>query len=277
MIEDIHDEIRKGVSKSMVHENGSLETDTDMVVFTKHFSALFLKRFIYGKRDKRMFLCQIVLPAILVILGLSLLLLEPDFNQPGYTLSPKEYNAEKSKSHRNFVPMNAMGDVGAKIAERFNGDYSDDYADDLTGGVWGVSVPINEQTDQFASCSSGAYPLYNMSNFLIASESGDSEYGSSRYGSVTIAEESTLTNLSYNVLVNGSACHGAGIYVNLVHEAFLQVISNDNNAKITVRNYPLPRTWLQVTYIAVLNITFITYNRYISIFIICYINNYLAG
>lgn len=187
-----------------------------------------------------MFLCQMVLPAILVILGLSLLLLQPDQNQPGYTLSPNDYNIIKTKSQRNYVPMNALGNVGQEIASRFNGDYSDDGS-----GVWGVSVPIHTEEDQFSQCSSGAEPLRNMSNFLIASKPSRDEHGSSRYGSVTIAEETTLTNLSYNVLVNGSAIHGAGIYVNLVHEAFLQVLSGDSSAKITVRNYPLPRTWLQ--------------------------------
>ncbi len=51
-------------------EKGSLETDDNVSVFFKHFKALFWKRFIYGKRDKRMFLCQLVMPVLLVVLGL---------------------------------------------------------------------------------------------------------------------------------------------------------------------------------------------------------------
>jgi hypothetical protein len=153
----------KGVFQG--HETGSIEKDSSFSVFSKHFSALFLKRYIYGKRDSRMFLCQMVLPAILVILGLSLLLLQPDQNQPGYTLSPNDYNIIETKSQRNYVPMNALGNVGQEIASRFNGDYSDDGS-----GVWGVSVPIHTEEDQFSQCSSGAEPLRNMSNFLIASK-----------------------------------------------------------------------------------------------------------
>ena len=50
-------------------------------VFFKHFSALLVKRFIYGKRDVRMLFCQVILPVLLVVLGLGLLQLRPGFNQ----------------------------------------------------------------------------------------------------------------------------------------------------------------------------------------------------
>lgn len=69
--------------------------------------------------------------------------------------------------------------------------------------------------------------------------------GSSRYGAVTIASNSNLSSLNYNVMVNGSADHGVGVYVNQVHQAFLQVLTNTNTAKITTRNYPLPPTFEQ--------------------------------
>ena len=69
--------------------------------------------------------------------------------------------------------------------------------------------------------------------------------GSSRYGAVTIASNSNLSSLNYNVMVNGSADHGVGVYVNQVHQAFLQVLTNTNTAKITTRNYPLPPTFKQ--------------------------------
>ena len=75
----------------------------------------------------------------------------------------------------------------------------------------------------------------------------DSEKGSSRYGAITIAGNTNLSNLNYNVMVNGSAIHGVGIYVNQVHQAFLQVLANSSQAGITARNYPLPSTFKQQT------------------------------
>lgn len=58
-----------------------LPLDNDGHLFAKHFRALFLKRFIYGKRDMKMLFCQVVLPVMLVVLGLGLLQLRPGFDQ----------------------------------------------------------------------------------------------------------------------------------------------------------------------------------------------------
>jgi ATP-binding cassette, subfamily A (ABC1), member 3 len=232
------DAVTKGEDAHKYDGVGSLETDRDSVVFFKHFRALFMKRFIYGKRDRRMFLCQIVLPVLLVVLGLGLLQLQPDFNQPTLKLSPNKYNPTLAKMKRNYVPFNTeSGPLGELMMQRFNGDT------DL--GVYGVAVPINTEEDQFANCSKGADPLRNMSNYLVKNLKPKDEHGSSKYGSVTVAAQSTLTDLSYNILVNGSAVHGVGIYMNLVHESFFQVLTNTPSASIRVRNFPLPRTWQQ--------------------------------
>lgn len=117
----------------------------------------------------------------------------------------------------------------------------------MGGGVYGQAVQIDNsgQADQFDACASGAEPLGNMSNYLLLNAEPDGEDGSSHYGSVTIAADSNTTNLNYNVLVNSSAVHGPGIFVNLVHEAFLQVMTGNGGARIVTRNYPLPRTWSQ--------------------------------
>jgi ATP-binding cassette subfamily A (ABC1) protein 3 len=58
-----------------------LPNDNDGNLFAKHFRALFLKRYIYGKRDMRMLFCQVILPVMLVVLGLGLLQLRPGFDQ----------------------------------------------------------------------------------------------------------------------------------------------------------------------------------------------------
>ena len=232
----MNQEVTKGNNK--YDGVGSLETDADSVVFFKHFRALFMKRFIYGKRDRRMFLCQIVLPVLMVVLGLGLLQLEPDFNQPSLKLTPNKYNPTLDKIYRNYVPFNTeSGSIGESIMQRFNGN--------TDSGVYGVAVPISMEDDQFSNCSQGSNSLLNMSNYLIKNLKPKNDHGSSKYGSVTIAEESTLTDFSYNILVNGSAVHGVGIYMNLVHEAFLQVLTSTPTAGISIRNYPLPRTWQQ--------------------------------
>lgn len=113
-------------------------SDSVFETFWKHFWALLQKRFIYGKRDRRMLLCQVILPVTLVVLGLGLLQLRPDFNQPELVLSPSNFNPDLNAADRNYVPFNSMDSVfGTLLRNRFNGDSdSSNDAIDGGGGVW---------------------------------------------------------------------------------------------------------------------------------------------
>jgi ATP-binding cassette subfamily A (ABC1) protein 3 len=167
-------------------------------------------------------------------------------HQVELVLTPAKLNPDLSAVHRNYVPFNSLGgSFSGEMMSRFNGD-TDNSNDDVDGGgVYGIAIPIKSTDDQFQECSSGAAPLFNMSNFALVNSEMDGQDGSSHYGTVTIAEDTTAEQLNYNVLVNGSSMHGAGIYVNLVHESFLQVMAGNGKANIIANNYPLPRTWKQ--------------------------------
>jgi ATP-binding cassette subfamily A (ABC1) protein 3 len=215
-------------------------------LFCTHFSALLTKRAIYAKRDRRMIFCQLVLPVLLVLLGVAILLVKPNLNQPNMVLSAGKFNPDLGSAYRNFVPFSIDGaaadSIPAQMQARFNGDQDE--------GVYGMAVPIADLGggDEFDGCSQGAAPLYNMSQYVLKSVDSstvDHERGSSRYGAVTIAANTDEAHLNYNVLVNGSAVHGVGVFVNLVHQAFLQVISDNPAASIKARNYPLPETYKQ--------------------------------
>jgi hypothetical protein len=226
-------------------------------------AALLRKRAAYGLRDRRLLVCQLILPVGLVAFGLALLLLRPDLNQPSLALSPSRYNTHLPAHQRNFVPI--IVDKGSgpstdsihhrpyygSALEQDTSSSSTYFADSMAkrfDGVHieavGVSVPTHTSSsssllaDPFAGCSQGASVLHNMSAFLINtqrhqpyhSDDGSDvavavdERGASRYGAVTIAAaETDETKLAYNVMVNGSARHAPGIFVNLVHQAYLQV------------------------------------------------------
>lgn len=212
-------------------------------LFCTHFSALLVKRAIYARRDRRMIFCQLVLPVLLVILGVSILLIKPNLNQPNLVLSAGKFNGDFDASYRNFVPFSIDGaeedSFAHKMMSRFNGDENN--------GTYGVAVPVEDLggADEFASCAQGAAVLNEMSQYILKSQDDPSEDGSSRYGAVTIAANTNETNLYYNILLNGSAIHGVGVFVNLVHQAYLQVATDTPTAKITVHNYPLPETYKQ--------------------------------
>lgn len=237
--------------------------------FFSHFASLFRKRVLYGIRDRRMLLCQLILPLILVILGLSLLLIVANYSQPSLVLSPDKYNPLLATSYRNFVPtlisqdsvysydLNGLLESGtasndslhsksieqprldssfaSQVISRFNGD-----------NVYGISVPLDniplDEKDSFEGCSQGASPLNSMSRHLLETPASNDEKGSSRYGAITLSSLTNTTTLIYNLMINESAIHGVGIYANLLHTAYLQVKSGISSASITARNYPLPKT-----------------------------------
>ena len=116
-----------------------------------------------------------------------------------------------------------------------------------------VSIVVPE-TDTFQNCAVGAAPLYNMSQYLINPPSSDEkdQDGSSVFGAITLAEANETT-LVYNILVNASAIHSPGIYVNEVHQTYLQAISNIPTAQIVARNHPLPETYKQANEGATIN------------------------
>lgn len=228
-------------------EYACIEDDTPWVVFGKHFRALLTKRAIYGKRDKQMFCCQLLLPVMLVVFGLGILLLIPNLTQPDLILSPLHFNPDYDAPEQNFVPFSTLeSEFAQEIFDRFNGQ--PDATASPEGGVWGVAVEVNTSIeDQFQGCAQGAAPLVEMGNFLIGETDAqkDNERGSTRYGAVTVSADSSPSSLSYNIMVNGSALHGPGIFMNLVDQAFLQVVTGNNQATIVAHNYPLPRTFDQ--------------------------------
>lgn len=212
--------------------------------FVKHFYALLVKRVIYGRRDRRMFLCQLVLPVFLVIIGVALLQVIPSLQQPDLILSPvtNHYNSKLPSDFQNIVPFQMTFDGGNgasfvdQLSQLFNGQ-----------SISGVAMPVsNNSADAFNGCDQGAIPLQSMDNYLM-SEGGDGvaaakNAGSSIYGALTMSDLTNGSQLVYNVMINSSANHGVGIYVNLVHTSFLQMISGLTTASITVHNYPLPPT-----------------------------------
>jgi len=218
--------------------------------FAVHFKALILKRYRCAKRDKKNVCFQLVIPTLLVLLGLSLSKITNNFSQPELILSPGMFNPTYPDSEKNFVPIQEDSEFGAALRAQFSGN-----SDNLANGVFGVAVDIDTESirlqDQFSGCARGAEPLLEMSNYLLASQDSNlrpSEKGSSRYGAVTFAtldhQADPLDPFAYNILVNASAVHAAPIYMNLVHEAALKVITN-GTGYIKTSTHPLPLTLSQ--------------------------------
>lgn len=177
-----------------------------------------------------MFICQLVLPVLLVVVGLSLLLALPNFTQPDYVLSSQQFNPTLNSIDRNYVPFYvepSSSGIGDEVAQAFNGGSNGQ-------GVQGVAVEINaadfsyyaadDTAGTFAGCSVGAEPLYNMSTYLLDTLSINNEQGSSRYGAIVLSSLTTSVSLVYNMMVNASSIHGVGtsqLYFHAIPATFL--------------------------------------------------------
>jgi hypothetical protein len=70
----------------------ALDADTSHTSFSRHFYALLIKRWNITKRDKKAFCCQFLVPIILLIFGLGLLRIPPNFDFPNLRLTTTVYN-----------------------------------------------------------------------------------------------------------------------------------------------------------------------------------------
>ncbi|GMI20925.1 hypothetical protein TeGR_g12 [Tetraparma gracilis] len=215
-------------------------------VFLTHTRALLKKRLIYGMRDKKSFCFQLVIPTILVLLGMILLTVRSNADQPSIVLADAaaQFNPKMSEGLRNPVLVYVENDnaVAASVASYLSSDNGGEKSTSFTD----ITADAIATDDQFYGCAQGADVLHSVSNYLIEGGGDDqlaSEKGASRYGAVTFADEGTDDNsFAYNLMLNASAIHGAGIYMNLVNSAALRHVVGSSDARITARNHPLPKT-----------------------------------
>jgi ATP-binding cassette subfamily A (ABC1) protein 3 len=214
-------------------------------VFCGQLSALLMKRFNYARRDVKNLICQVVVPAILVLQGLILL----TFFQfasiaggPELVLAPADmFNDGFAEASRNFIPFRVPQPPGTNAAAEA---IRDQFDMDVVKGQF-VDVP-DPQVDAFASCAQGPAELAIMNNFLLTDANYD--YDGVRYGAVTFDDSTDATAVpplyAYNVMVNASAVHGAPAFMNLVNTAIMRTLTTGTGS-ITVSNKPMPLTLLQ--------------------------------
>lgn len=79
-------------------------------LFTRHISALFIKRALAFKRDKKAWICSTILPSIFVLIGLMIFkFVVPSRNYDSLTLAFEDYNTDVESSPRNPVTFNSPG------------------------------------------------------------------------------------------------------------------------------------------------------------------------
>jgi ATP-binding cassette subfamily A (ABC1) protein 3 len=259
------DETDTTTTKPTVERRNSINSDQLLVAPADHsrrsversplcctqFRALLAKRFHYGKRDLKGLLFQLVIPAALVLAGLLLLTLGNFADISGgdkmAMLANEQYNLDLPESQRNFVPFYVPegNEAAAAMQAALTGE---------TIQATAVDVPP-DQLDQFQGCAQSQMgvddgtELLDMSNFLLNPEGGGpDEFGAARYGAVVMHPTTAIDPagddalLAYAVLVNSTSVHGGPIYMNIAHQAALQVATGIPTASINMASHPLPLT-----------------------------------
>jgi ATP-binding cassette, subfamily A (ABC1), member 3 len=226
-------------------------TVSNGVTFARHVRALVRKRYLYAVRDRKSQCCQLVLPALLVLLGLSLVkLLGNPLVQDPLVLTPSMLNPDYAPAEQNPFPVLATSPTARQVMARLSvADEQEPEGQGLLASYVDVAAAAEDGgEDVFGACAVGPPELLRMSNYLAATAIKGQVGGASRYGALTFAEGTGPTDFVYNLLVNASALHGAGVYMNLASNAILRTLRppagpGDEPPLITTRNHPLPLTY----------------------------------
>ena len=124
-------------------------------MFCGQFSSLFMKRANYARRDIRNLLCQVVVPAFLVLQGLIVLTFFNFASIAGgdnLVLDPTTlFNGGVLELSRNFVPFRVPQPAGTNLdAEAIRGQFD-------MASVKGLPIEIADApADAFGGCAQGA-------------------------------------------------------------------------------------------------------------------------
>jgi len=183
--------------------------------FATNFTALFRKRVVYARRDRRSVCCNIVLPILLLVLGLGMLKAFPLPEPPTLLLKPASVSkAPDVVPWACAAPADAQcTDVGARIAGAFGIPSRE------------LHAVNNTCAEDDASQIDYGEALKGHSRWLANKTVPASVFGSVRFDGGS--------NLETTVFANTSSMHAAAIYLNAVNEALLQ-----GSGTIQVTNAP---------------------------------------
>jgi len=258
---DDYDGTMDGGAKGLNPANlKKLDVNNNFGYFTRHITALLMKRMMYFVRDKKAWVFGFILPAAFVLLGMFVISILPSFfEQPALTLSMSLMNPGTD----NPVPYNKAGES----VTTFTGD-------------WDPSSTTKNQYDYTfsgASCTIGSthYPcavpvdtsylpgvIPGIDEYEMSDEHKDwadlsdwflktrNTTGGSRYGgivSITNGTDPNTNNItsikdtSYLIATNVTAFHSGPTFMMAIYQGIFKSMGWDD-VTMSVTAHPLPAT-----------------------------------
>ncbi|XP_050230528.1 ABC transporter A family member 1 isoform X2 [Mercurialis annua] len=205
--------------------------------FWQHTKALFIKRAISARRDRKTIVFQLLIPAVFLLFGLLLLKLKPHPDQQSVTLTTSQFNPLLSGGGGGGpIPFDLSFPIARELAEYINDGWIQSFEES--------SYKFPDSDKALADAIKAAGPtlgpiLLSMSEFLMSSFNQSYQ---SRYGAVVMDDQNDDGSLGYTVLHNSSCQHAAPTYINVMNAAILRLATGDKNMTIRTRNHPLPMT-----------------------------------
>ncbi|CAN1288577.1 ABC transporter A family member 1 [Linum perenne] len=205
--------------------------------FWQHTKALFIKRAVSARRDRKTIVFQLLIPAIFLTLGLVFLKLKPHPDQQSVTLTTAYFNPLiTGDGGGGPIPYSLHWPIAKEVAKHIKGGWIQEYQ------TSDYKFPDSERALSDAIDAAGPTlgpALLSMSEFLMSSFNQSYE---SRYGAIVMDDQDKEGSVGYTILHNSSCQHSAPTFINLMNAALLRLATGDNNMTITTRNHPLPLT-----------------------------------
>lgn len=205
--------------------------------FWRHSKALFIKRAITARRDRRTVVFQLLIPVVFLFVGLLFLKLKPHPDQQSVTLTTSEFNPELiGGGGGGPVPFDLHWHISKQVAHYIEGGWIQEYKPSA------YKFPDAEKALSNAIEAAGETLgpiLLSMSEYLMSSFN---ESYQSRYGAIVMDDQNGDGSIGYTVLHNCSCQHSAPTFINMVNAAVLRLATGDQNMTIQTRNHPLPMT-----------------------------------
>ncbi|KAJ0099984.1 hypothetical protein Patl1_20485 [Pistacia atlantica] len=206
-------------------------------MFWQHCRALFIKRAVSARRDRKTVVFQLLIPVIFLFFGLLFLKLKPHPDQLSVTFTTSEFNPLLSGGGGGGpIPFDLSWPIANEVSKYIEGGWIQSFKNST------YKFPNSEKA--LADAVEAAGPtlgpvLLSMSEFLMSSFNQSYQ---SRYGAVLMDDQNGDGSLGFTVLHNSSCQHAAPTYINVMNAAILRLATRNKNMTIRTRNYPLPMT-----------------------------------
>ena len=211
----------------VLHKYKNMASDDDedtTVAFSTHLKALLLKRVHSSKRDRKVWLWQVVYPSLILIMGVGLLKLASTLVYNNTDLSTSQYNTPL------YIPTNPLA----------NDQLQSVFGQDQRVGVAAVRPLGNAILESGCVFSNTAVDSsYNMSRYLLCTWKA---YEQTKYGAYLTGTAGASASQKHTIFVNTTGVYSGPIFLNLYNEARARNLTSNNGFQLRASISPWPQT-----------------------------------